>query len=140
MIDGEALNYSRSIIWECFPSNIEVLLDDSLFQQNGMFERQISPEIEQDRVYRDVVDKIWKQFDKDKNGELSKDETRSFLKVVLENCPPPHNYDENNFETTFTDIDSDGNGVIDKDEMVAFVKRLLFYGATSEISQASDPQ
>lgn len=76
MIDGEALNYRRSIIWECFPSNIEVLLDDSLFQQNGMFERQISPEIEKDRVYRDAVDKIWKQFDKDENGELSKDETR----------------------------------------------------------------
>lgn len=28
MVDGEALNYKTSIIWECFPSNIEVLLDD----------------------------------------------------------------------------------------------------------------
>ena len=57
-------------------NGIEVLLDDSLFQQNDMFERQISPEIEKDRVYRDAVDKIWKQFDKDENGELSKEETR----------------------------------------------------------------
>ena len=28
MVDGEALNYKTSIIWECFPSNIEVLIDD----------------------------------------------------------------------------------------------------------------
>ena len=28
MVDGEALNYKTSIIWECFPSNIEVLVDD----------------------------------------------------------------------------------------------------------------
>ena len=28
MVDGEALNYKTSIIWECFPSNIEVMIDD----------------------------------------------------------------------------------------------------------------
>ena len=31
MIDGEALNYRTTVIWECFPSNVEILIDDSIF-------------------------------------------------------------------------------------------------------------
>lgn len=125
VIDGEALNYRTSIIWECFPCNIEVLIDDSIFKTNGTFSRQISEEDEKERVYTDAVDKIWAQFDADHSGELDKDETRNFLKVVLENCPPPHNYDESKFEQTFIEIDEDGNGMIEKHEMVAFIKKLM---------------
>ena len=83
MIDGEALQYKTSITWECFPSNIEVLIDDSLFQVNGTFERQIPEDFEMDRVYRDAVEKIWGEFDKDNSGELDKPETKLFLWTVL---------------------------------------------------------
>lgn len=65
----------------------------------------MSEEVEKDRVYRDAVEKIWSQFDKDNSGELDRDETREFLKVVLENCPPPHNYNEDNFDRVFREID-----------------------------------
>jgi len=44
---------------------------------------------------------------------------------VLENCPPPNNYDESRFDQTFIEIDEDGNGLIEKHEMVAFIKKLM---------------
>jgi len=125
IIDGEALNYKTSIIWECFPSNIEVLMDDTLFKTNGTFSRQITEEDEKNRVYTVAVDKIWSQFDADHSGELDREETKQFLKVVLENCPPPNNYDESRFDQTFIEIDEDGNGLIEKHEMVAFIKKLM---------------
>ena len=63
-----------------------------------MFPRQISPEDEKDRIYTDAVEKIWKEFDADHSGELDKDETRTLLKSILEDCPPPNDYDESRFE------------------------------------------
>ena len=46
LIDGEALSYEKSIIWECFPENIEVLIDDSLFTVNKTFTYRMTAEIE----------------------------------------------------------------------------------------------
>lgn len=139
VIDGEALNYQTSIIWECFPANIEVLIDDQIFKTNGTFSRQITKEDEKNRVYTEAVDKIWVQFDADNSGELDKDETRRFLQVVLENIPPPHNYDESRFEQTFVEIDEDGNGLIEKHEMVAFIKKLLESQKASGTGQPAQP-
>ena len=76
VIDGEALNYETSILWECFPSNLEILIDDSVFTTNKTFDRRLTPEIERDRIYRDAVEKIWGQFDKDNSGQLDRAETR----------------------------------------------------------------
>lgn len=33
VIDGEALQFERSISWECMPQNLEVLLHDSYFME-----------------------------------------------------------------------------------------------------------
>lgn len=76
VIDGEALNYETSILWECFPSNLEVLIDDAVFTTNKTFARRLTPEIERDRIYRDAVEKIWGQFDKDNSGQLDRAETK----------------------------------------------------------------
>ena len=34
VIDGEPLEYETSVTWEVFPSNVEILIDDSLFLDN----------------------------------------------------------------------------------------------------------
>lgn len=98
VIDGEPLQYERSIIWECFPSNIEILFDDSYFQQEKTFARVLSGDVERERVVKEVVEKIWSDFDKDNSNQLDKDETRNFLKTVLADLPPPNNYDESKFD------------------------------------------
>lgn len=46
MIDGEALSYQNSITWECFPGNIEVFIDDSLFIANKTFSHMLTAEYE----------------------------------------------------------------------------------------------
>jgi len=135
MIDGEALSYQTSIIWECFPSNIEVLIDDTLFKTNATFARAISTEDEQARTINEAVDRIWSRFDDDHSGELDKEETRNFLKLVLAHCPPPNNYDETTFDELFVTIDEDRNGLIEKHEMAVFIKKLCStQGATEALA------
>ena len=79
VIDGEVLSYSNSVQWECFPSNIEVLIDEDYFAENSVFVRKITEQVEKDRIYRLTVEKIWKKYDLDESGQLDKDETRKFL-------------------------------------------------------------
>ena len=117
MIDGEALSYSKSILWECFPENIEVLIDDSFFKDNGTFERMLDAAYENERIYAQAVDALWEKYDTDKSGQLDKEETKVFLKDVLSDIPPPNDYDEATFETTFNGMDKDRNGKISKKEM-----------------------
>lgn len=125
LIDGEALSYEKSIIWECFPENIEVLIDDSIFTHNKTFSYRMTAEIEKDRIYKDAIEKIWDQFDVDKTGALDRVETKSFLTTVLANVPPPNNYDESKFEDTFAAMDKNNNGKIERKEMVMFVKNIM---------------
>lgn len=101
VIDGEPLQYSSSITYELLPGNIEVLFDDSQFFQRGIFSKRLSAASEQDRVVREIVDKIWKEFDVNDSGELDRDETRRFLQHTLGDMPPPNNYDESKFDETF---------------------------------------
>lgn len=63
MIDGEPLTYEKTVIWECFPQNVEILIDDALFVSNKTFSRRLTPEVEQNRIYTEAVNKIWKEFD-----------------------------------------------------------------------------
>ena len=52
MIDGEALTYENSITWECFPGNLEVLVDDSLFTANKTFSFRLTAEVEKQRIMK----------------------------------------------------------------------------------------
>lgn len=125
MIDGEALSYENSILWECFPGNLEILVDDSLFTANKTFSYRLTAEIERDRIYKQAVDSMWVLFDKDNSGSLDKPETKNFLQTVLENIPPPNNFDESKFEDTFHAMDKNGNGMVEKSEMVMFIKSIM---------------
>ena len=125
MIDGEALSYENSIVWECFPGNLEILVSDSLFTANKTFSYRLTAEIERDRIYKQAVDSIWGQFDKDNSGALDKAETKKFLQRVLENIPPPNHFDESKFDDTFHAMDKNGNGLVEKNEMVMFIKSIM---------------
>lgn len=63
-----------------------------------------------------VVEDIWKNFDKDGNGFLDKNELRSFLQSVNTNLGDDAASEEK-FEQTFKEIDSDSSNTITKEEM-----------------------
>ena len=122
VIDGDALQFERSITWECIPQNIEVFLHDSYFAELQSFPRRLTAEVQKDLVLKDAVDKIWGEFDRNNNGSLDKAETKAFLKKALKDLPPPNEYDEAKFEMTFRSMDKNQNGVIEKAEMATFLK------------------
>ena len=123
IIDGEPLEYETAVTWEVFPSNIEILIDDSLFLDSQTFSYKVTAESEKKRALKNVVDKLWAKYDVDNNGSLDKDETRALLKDACADCPPPHNkYDEANFEPTFQAMDKNGNGRIEPVEMLMMLQ------------------
>ena len=79
VIDGEALQFERSITWECMPQNIEVLVHDSLFAENQSFARRLTPEVQRELLLKDAVEKIWGEFDVNNSGALDREETKGFL-------------------------------------------------------------
>jgi len=99
-------------------------MDDSLFTVNKTFSYKLTAAIEQDRIYKDAVEKLWLKLDKDKNGILDKQEARTFLQEVMANIPPPNDFNEAKFEETFAAIDKNNNGKLEKNEMVMFVKSI----------------
>ena len=125
MIDGDALQFERSITWECMPQNIEVFLHDSYFAEAESFPRRITPEVQRELLLKDAVEKIWSEFDVNNNGSLDQVETKAFLKKALTDIPPPNEYDDSKFDITFRSIDKNRNGVIEKAEMVMFLKSVL---------------
>lgn len=125
VIDGEALSYQKSILWECFPGNIEVLIDDTFFKDNEFFDRVLDETYEKERIYSQAVDALWEKYDTDKSGQLDKEETKRFLQDVLTDIPPPNQYDESKFEATFRGMDKDFNGKISKREMTFCMVSML---------------
>lgn len=77
--------------------------------------------------FEEAVEKIWNEFDKDKNGVLDKKELRPFVKLVCQGLPDGTEFDESEFEKLFADLDENGDGVISKEEIKSF---LIFYFAS----------
>ena len=76
-VDGEDLQYESSVTWECFPGNVEVLVNtNAYFVDSGAFSKVIDEKTSDEMVINQIVDKIWDDFDKDRNGYLDKEETR----------------------------------------------------------------
>jgi Ca2+-binding EF-hand superfamily protein len=69
-----------------------------------------------------VVEDIWKNFDKDGNGFLDKHELRAFLSSVNTNLGDDA-ANEEKFEQTFKEIDADSSNTITKEEMKAFLAK-----------------
>lgn len=54
------------------------------------------------KYVEDIVEKIWYDFDSDRNGYLDPEETRNFLQVVLKKVPGENGkYDEKAFKATY---------------------------------------
>ena len=80
------MQYRRSVTWESFPQNIEVMFDavEYFVKECGVFTKPLSDrEQENMRIAEVLVKQIWDQFDVDKNGVLDKDEARVFIKQVM---------------------------------------------------------
>merc|ERR1712087_827259 len=80
-----------------------------------------------EKAINNYVEEIWAEFDKDKSGELDKDEARDFLDSVIFNQKGSEGggwFDNELFEETFKELDTDRNGTIEKDEVASFVKKL----------------
>jgi len=106
VVDGDALEYETSVTWEVFPSNVEILIDDSLFLDNRTFSYRVTAETERDRALKNCIEKIWDKYDVDKSGNLNKEETRAMLKDACADAPAPLNFfDESKFEPTFDAMD-----------------------------------
>lgn len=76
-----------------------------------------------DDVIRKCVDDIWKEYNTDKSGCLSKEQTRKFVMDTLSDMLDGNEFTEADFEACFKEFDKDGSGSIDKDEMVLFIKK-----------------
>ena len=79
-----------------------------------------------DSVISKCVDDIWAQYDKDGNGALDKEETKSFVKATLGEMSEDNNneFSEDDFNACFAEFDKDGNGTIDKAEMAIFIRKV----------------
>ena len=77
-----------------------------------------------DAVIAKCVDDIWKEYDKDGNGNLDKEETKAFVKKTLTEMAGGDEFSEDDFDACFKEFDKDGSGTIEKDEMAVFIKKV----------------
>ena len=72
-----------------------------------------------------MVESIWEIYDKDKSGDLDKEETRRFCNDTMGEKDANGNnkgISDEDFEEIFEKFDEDGSGTVDKGEMVSFIK------------------
>lgn len=82
---------------------------------------------DQDKALDIIIEDIWKNYDKDNNGTLDKEETRNFTKSTLmqmNDYSESQGFTNADFDECFKDFDKDGNGVISKREMKIFIKKV----------------
>lgn len=65
------------------------------------------------------IDKIWEQYDEDRNGYLDKEEARKFIEDMSDTLLKSlgHHLSKRVFDDVFEHFDLDKSGTIDKDEM-----------------------
>ena len=125
-VDGMDLTYRKSVTWEIFPSNIEVMLDtESYFLDNGAFPESVNADTMAKRTIAEIVDRIWADYDTNNSGGLDRNETRKFLQETIVKMGDGSNYQEEDFEDTFNMFDMNQNGLIEKPEMALLIKKLV---------------
>ena len=131
--DGEELSYQGSITWECMPGAVDIIVDTSgYFLDAKTFERALDDSTKESRIINQIVDKIWREFDKDGNGYLDRDETRLFLQSTMKDLDGEDAYDEAKFDETYDAIDANGDGLMEKAEMAFFIRALLKRATASD--------
>lgn len=79
-------------------------------------------EAEIKEVIESVISEIWNKYDKDKSGELDKDEARDFVKAELQELGEGCIFNEQEFDALFKEsFDEDGDARIQRDEMRKFL-------------------
>ena len=81
----------------------------------------------EEQAIQAVIDQIWDTYDKDKSGELDKEETKAFVKDTLGNLGGggDDGFSDDAFDEVFSTFDKDGSGTVEKNEMIVFIKQLL---------------
>ena len=74
---------------------------------------------------KEVVDDLWDKYDDDYNGFLDKDETRNFMKDILNQVPNAQEFSEDAFNELFIEFDEDESGTIEKHELLNFMQKLM---------------
>ena len=77
-------------------------------------------DVSRDIKIQSEVEKIWINYDLDRNGTLELNEVKLYLNERCKHIP------ENAIEATFNGMDLNNDGHIDKEEMFVFVKNLMF--------------
>jgi hypothetical protein len=125
-IDGDDLQYRSSITWECFPGNIEVLVNtERYFLSKHSSFTMVGSEWSLIDAINKAVEKIWSLYDVDNSGVLEKDEAKDFLATVLKDVPGAPEFNEAVFEQQFEKIDLNKDGLIQRGEMFVFIRSTL---------------
>ena len=78
--------------------------------------------------FKDIIDKyvqqIWNEFDGDGNDSLDREETKKFVKKMLEEVGEDTEFSDDEFNKCFEEFDTDGNGTVDKQEMKDFIMKI----------------
>ena len=73
------------------------------------------------KLIRHSVDRMWADYDKSKDGYLTLDDSRDFIRDCFGTS---HNLTDEDIGGIFAKIDTDSDGKINKGEMSAFLLRL----------------
>ena len=74
---------------------------------------------------KSTVDKIFSEYDKDRDGQIGLEEARILLNDTLRS----HNLSEEKFIEGFNYLDKNQNGMINKKEMATFIYDVLTHGS-----------
>ena len=78
-------------------------------------------------IIDNYVNEIWTVFDSDDNGTLDKEETRSFIRKMLEEVGENPEFSDEEFDKCFKEFDADGSSTISKQEMKDFIMKICGY-------------
>ena len=74
---------------------------------------------------KECINDIWGEYDVDGSGVLEKEETKIFVRDILEGLGVDGaGFSDHDFDYCFRETDTDGNGVISKSEMRFFIKNV----------------
>jgi len=83
-VDDCDLAYKKSVTWQCFPQNIELMLDtDNYFMEFNSFPELYTRDDEHEKYIVDqIVDDMWQKYDVDGSGDLDKEETKKMVQDI----------------------------------------------------------
>ena len=134
VIDGNSVEYGDKITWKCLPKSLEVLFNsETYFESSHAFvtnhlwminsksfrEGQLLRTItklqalndNQDQL-QEQVERYFKEFDKDQNGYLDRQELAEFLVQLFKRTKLTIPLSEEFIDTVFEDIDRNNDGRI----------------------------